>query len=547
MGLLAAANVMGMADPLVMRWLIDVVLPKRQIELLVAVLVLLVTVYLGRCILTNAGNNVGARAADLTEVYLRRQLLRQLRRWPLLQHEQNAISERMTCLDSDAEQIAEMSTYMYSQVLRALFFLLLLIVMIVVTSPGLALIPLLSAPVFLAVRIRYRAKLEAVSGELRQKKERVSNGILEFLSGIGHLKTLQQERRHADRIAMLSIAVARQKRLRRQTVAAFSMASNGIIGIAIAISLSCGGWFVVTGALTLGQLIAFYGYLEKVFDPLWSAIECYSRLHQINPSILRVRQVLETKATGETTTNVTKDAQDSGSHSPDLLVHLRDVGMTRGFDKGIFADVNLEIQKPSLIVITGDSGGGKSTLAKIIAGLYQASEGFVHFYSRRDRSNGPRKTVGLLLQEPWLFGGTIEENLLYGNPSAGQSELKQVLLDVHLVDPQSVGAVERAISQLDSKIGPGGVQPSGGESQKLCLARLLLQSPEVMVLDEPTAALDLDSEKRIIETLRRVKENHAVVVISHRPALLAIADKVYAMRDGKLAEIRTGIAQPTRS
>jgi ATP-binding cassette, subfamily B, bacterial len=198
--------------------------------------------------------------------------------------------------------------------------------------------------------------------------------------------------------------------------------------------------------------------------------------------------------------------------------------------------VNFDVSTGETIAFVGPSGSGKTTLVKLLVGLYQPLEGEILYNQVSSTAidlDQLRERIGFVTQDTQLFSGTIRENLLFVRPDATDKECMHVL---HRAACQSLLA--RADKGLDTVIGEGGVKVSGGEKQRLSIARALLRNPDILVFDEATSALDSLTEEEITETIRDVSEqqNHITILIAHRLSTIMHADKIFVLEKGRIVE-----------
>ncbi|MDO8538113.1 MAG: ABC transporter ATP-binding protein, partial [archaeon] len=203
-------------------------------------------------------------------------------------------------------------------------------------------------------------------------------------------------------------------------------------------------------------------------------------------------------------------------------------------------NISLSINAGETIAFAGPSGSGKSTLIKLLVGLYEPVDGKILFNnvdSKQIDFDELRKRVGLVSQDTQLFAGAIRENLLFVNPKASDDDCLKVLEMASVM-----GIIERGGKGLDTKIGEGGIKLSGGEKQRLAIARALLRNPDLIIFDEATSSLDSITEKSIIETIQQIaksKPNLMIVMVAHRLSTIAHAKKIFVLEKGSIAETGT--------
>jgi ABC-type multidrug transport system fused ATPase/permease subunit len=284
---------------------------------------------------------------------------------------------------------------------------------------------------------------------------------------------------------------------------------------------------VIAGTLSIGSLVAFYGFVTQLFDPLSGASELYARAQKTFASI---RQVQAAFALRPSVTNVTGAIFLSKEDTAEIEFANVEFGYTR--NQNLLHIPSLRILSGEQIAIAGENGAGKSTLVRLIARLYDPISGEVRLGGEDIRNihlKSLRQGVCYLPRDPVLFDGSIASNLLFVRPTASERELEDALQMVELT------ALVRSLSGgLRQRIGPDGRQLSGGERQRLALARALLQQPRILILDEATSCLDSAAEDRIIRGLQRNLSLSTFILISHRLSTLSTFGRVLLLSSGRI-------------
>jgi ABC-type multidrug transport system fused ATPase/permease subunit len=374
-------------------------------------------------------------------------------------------------------------------------------------------------PVFILVRRSFHNRLRHASDAVQEQAGKVIGFLEEHLSSIVQVQLLACEQREARRFARLSGSAVRAQVKRRRTELFFSMLLYLIIVTGMASVLCYGGYLVMSGRLTPGGLVAFYGYTLQLFIPLYGVVDIYSKLQRAGASIRRLMEITE----AQTILRERADAAELSAGSAGA-VELRDVSFGYVSDSAVLNAMSLRVDSGERVAIAGRSGNGKSTIAKLVARLYDARSGAVLIEGldvRDIKLKSLRSAVIFVPQDPVLFDVTLRENLLYGNALATDDELERV---VRLAQLESV--IRKLPRGWDEPLGPRGNRLSGGERQRVALARALLQHPKVLILDECTSALDALTECRLLDGLDSFLRGVTTIIISHRPLPTRWADRV---------------------
>jgi ABC-type multidrug transport system fused ATPase/permease subunit len=522
-----AAGLVSTLDPLLMRDLIDRALPlHRAIEAAICVC-LIAACFIGRALFAGVGGLFSFRVAQCLGQDIKQELLEHMNRLSADWHERTLLGEKLSRLESDVEQIAQFGADAVNTIVRvAIFFVLNLVIMFSLNIPmTLSVLPLL--PVFYFVRTRFRPLIQARAADTQSGTGKATGRIAEHLGALSQLHLLGAEKsRIADSVAAW-LEVVRAQWIQRRTELAFSISITSVLGLAVLLVLGIGSYKFIAGALTLGTVVAFYAYVTRIFDPLSSAMELYARSQRVMVSARRVLEVMRTEPS----------VPDSGSHSEVVrsLRHgldLQGVWFQYGPSRLALEGIDLHINAGDTVAIVGPSGSGKSTLARLCIRLADPTRGSV-VVDRRPAADYKLRTLREIIcyvpQNPILFSGSIRENLLYANPSAGDSDLDSVI-DAAQLRP----LLQRFSLGLDHTLGAGAVGLSGGEQQRLAVARALLRNSAVLILDESTSALDVPTEAALLQAVRHFRPETTIIVISHRLKSLSWVDRFVLLDAGAI-------------
>jgi ATP-binding cassette, subfamily B, bacterial len=349
-----------------------------------------------------------------------------------------------------------------------------------------------------------------------------------MLAGIRVVKAFAQERREFDRFQATSHALRNCRLGVESSASTFSALMQLVFSLGGLIVWFIGGRDVLGGDMTLGALMAFLAYLAIFYTPLSTLAQLTTWLTSFMTASHRVFELLDTPVRISEPEQTTK--------LPRMRGQIRFENITFGYDRHqpIFKDFNLEIRAGEMIGLVGRSGSGKTTLANLISRLYDVDAGRVTIDGRDVRTlarEDLRCQVGVVLQEPFLFRGTVWENLLYGRIDASPEEAFTVAKGANAHD-----FVLRLTLGYDTTLGERGAGLSGGEKQRLSIARALLYDPRILILDEATSSVDTESEKAIQDALAVLTRGRTTIAVAHRLSTLRNADRIVVLDHGKLVE-----------
>ncbi|MFS0752474.1 ABC transporter ATP-binding protein [Oceanobacillus sp. 1P07AA] len=305
--------------------------------------------------------------------------------------------------------------------------------------------------------------------------------------------------------------------------------TNTITDLAPLLVIAFAGYQVITGAVTLGTMVAFVGYMERVYSPLRRLINSSTTLVQAIASIDRVFELMNEKYD----ISDKQDAVDPGRLNG--RVEFEHVSFQYDEEElPVLKDVTLHVDKGETIAFVGMSGGGKSTLISLIPRFYDATGGSVKIDGKdiRDyQSRSLRDNIGMVLQDNILFSESIEMNIRMGNPEATDEEVVQAAKAANA--HQFIESLPQGYATM---VGERGVKLSGGQKQRIAIARVFLKNPPILIFDEATSALDLESEHLIQETMERLASDRTTFIVAHRLATITHANRIVVVEDGQIIE-----------
>ena len=527
---LALATLSGLLstiDPLLMCRLIDIELPRHETLRALLLVIAIASCLLGRFAFLFMSMYTNFSIQQDVGQALRIAMLEQLNRLSAYYHESTPTGEKQSRLEGDVDNISELGADITSVSTRSLVFFIANVIVMVRLNTYITLLIIPFLAIFVWIRSYFRSPMQHRADRAQKESGRASSVLCEYLSAVPQLQLLCAEKLMVEKTQSVWTGLLRARKSQRKMELAYIGAINGVLVVASFVVLSVGSVQVARGILTVGGLVAFYAYVTRIFEPVSSMMELYSRSQRVGASIRRVREVLECDQSIEGLGNISTVGYPLARG-----ISLRQVSFSYVRERPALEDVSLEICHGDCVALVGPSGSGKSTVARLLVRVADPALGQILLDGRPITEYSLaaiRTAVSYVPQKPVLFDGTVRENLLYGKPTATPVELQSVVVAAQLMP-----VLARFSKGLEAHIGPSGHRLSGGEAQRLAIARALLRDASVLILDESTSALDLPTERAVFEAIGRRRSASIVIVISHRLTSLTWVNRIVVMNRGRI-------------
>jgi len=406
------------------------------------------------------------------------------------------------------------------------------VVILVALDLKLALVTFITFPILAAASAIFRIVSHGAYRATRERIAAITAYLQETLSGVRLVRSFGQEPRHASAMTELNEA-NREANMRTVYLNATYFPSVELLSaVGTAAILLYGGSQAIDGAIQIGLIVAFVGYLQIFFEPIQQLSNLYTTWLQGVAAMDKIFELLETPT----------DMPDSpGAVDPGSLrgeIEMRGVWFSYGGeDQWALQGVDLHVPPGQTLALVGATGAGKSTFAKLVARFYdpQRGEVLVDGHDLRDlRQQALRRQLGIVPQEGFLFSGSVRENIAFGRPEASLEEIEAAAAAV------GAGEFVAALPDgIDTEVGERGVQLSAGQRQLVAFARALLAEPRILILDEATSNVDVRTEKTIERGLERLLAGRTAIVIAHRLSTIRRAGKIVVLEHGRVAEAGT--------
>jgi ATP-binding cassette subfamily B protein len=526
---LVAATGAALVPPYLAGRAIDDGIRNRDADFLTVLLIVFIAAALVNWIATYVQtylvNWVGQRALQ----DLRERIFAHLQRLSIGFYSRNKTGVLISRLTNDVQALDQLVTDGVVTLFSATLTLIGTAAILLFLDPELALITFLTFPVLAVGSVAFRLASAGAYRLTREKIAQITAYLQETLSGIRIVRAFGQEPRHLERFAQLN---DENRDANMKTVylnAAYFPSVELLSAVATAAILLYGGNQVVdSDGVTIGVLASFVFYLQSFFDPIQQLSQLYTTYQAGMAALDKVFELLD-------------EEPDLGD-APDAIelprvrgaIRFEDVCFTYGSDELAICNLDLEIPPGQTVALVGPTGAGKSTFAKLIARFYDPVSGRVLVDGHDLRSvteRSLRSQLGIVPQEGFLFSGTIRDNIAFGRDDATDEEVVQAA--------RAVGAhelIERMPDGYDTEVGERGGHLSAGERQLIAFARAAIADPRILILDEATSNVDVRTEARIEQGLRRLLAGRTAIVIAHRLSTIRQAGRIVVLHEGEIAE-----------
>jgi ATP-binding cassette, subfamily B, bacterial len=462
---------------------------------------------------------------------LSRDLFARVQRRSLRDHARQPVGETLQRVAEDSWAVETFAELTLFTPLKTVVTLTGVIVIMLALSPGLTAVACGVAPLMALASYLYRKPVRRAGSRRRELQGRLQSHVQQTLAGIGVVQAFGAEGRQHARFKELTKATVRSELAVAFASGMNELWSGGVAVIGVGIILLVGAREVIAGGLTVGGLAVFVAYLRQVQLQLTDTTEVYTTLQAARESIDRVVEVLDAPVELVDGPGAVRLEGVSGH------VVLEEVWF--GYEPGrpVLCGVSLEARPGEVVAVVGATGAGKSTLASLVPRFFDPDRGRVLLDGRDLRElrlEQVRASVGLVLQESFLFPFSIAENIAFGRPGMGQEQIEAAARAANAHE-----FISRLPQGYATVVGERGATLSGGERQRIAIARALLKDAPVLILDEPTSALDAATEASVLTALERLMAGRTTIIIAHRLSTISRAQRVIVLDHGRPVETGT--------
>jgi ATP-binding cassette, subfamily B, multidrug efflux pump len=462
---------------------------------------------------------------------LRKEIFLHLQRLELSFFDRNPVGRLVTRVTTDVDVLNDLFSSGVVAIFGDFFTLLSIVIVMLAVNWKLALLTFSVLPMIILVTAWFRRSVRESYRRIRVAIARINAYLQEHLIGMAVLQLFNREERSFEEFEATNRTHMEAYKDSIMAYGLFYPAVEMLGIIAVAIILYKGGGMALRGAVSIGTAIAFIQYSQRFFKPIQDLSDKYNVLQAAMASSERIFKLLDTPVM------IVDPPQPRELAEPRGRVEFRHVGFAYKDDHKVLDNVSFSVEPGETVAVVGHTGAGKTTLTNLLLRFYDIQEGAITFDGidiRNLRLHDLRRNYGIVLQDPFLFSGTIASNLRLGTRGITDAQIHEAARQVKLLD-----FIESLPGGFDEPVRERGSTLSVGQKQLLSFARALAHNPRILVLDEATSSVDPETEHLLREGLRRLIENRTSLVIAHRLSTIQNASKIVVMHKGRVREVGT--------
>jgi len=533
LSLLVLAKLATVATPVALKYIVDYLDQNRGADMLLWIPVVLVVAYgslrFGATLFNELRDAVFARVAERAMRRVSLRIFEHLHQRELGFHLDRKTGGLARDIERGTNGISFLLRFTLFNIVPTILEILLVAgILLVVFNVGYVLAILVAVVVYVVFSIKITEWRTKFVREANARDNQSNSRAIDSLLNYETVKYFNNERYEAELYDQDLDDWEKARLKNRLSLATLNAGQALIIGVALIVIMAMAVGEVASGEITLGDFTMINAYLIQLFIPLNALGFVYREIRQALVNVERLFKLLGDKPAIQDAPNAKPLAVDNGE------VRFENIHFAYRPDRPILQDVNFTIPAGHTVAVVGASGAGKSTLARLLFRFYEVNKGAIRIDGQDIRDvtqDSLRSAIGVVPQDTVLFNDTLYRNLAYGRPEATEEEVYRAARMAHLED-----FIHSLPEGYETKVGERGLKLSGGEKQRVAIARVILKNPPLLILDEATSSLDSLSEQAILGALKEVSQQRTTLVIAHRLSTIRDANTILVMDGGRIVE-----------
>lgn len=526
--LIVIRSLAGLVLPYASKSLIDEVIPSKDMDALWVLLIIVCAAILIQAVTSFSLTRLLSVEAQRLISVLRTNVQRKLLSLPISFFDNNKSGALVSRVMTDVEGVRNIVGTGLVQLIGGSITALISLIILIKINAWMTLFVLVPVGIFAFIALKAFGYIRPVFRERGKINAEVTGRLTETLNGVRVIKGFNAEE-HENKIFENGVERLFENVKKSLTATAFiTSSSTFLLGLASAGIMGIGGYFIMGGTMTTGDFISFTLFLGFMIAPIVQMSNIGSQLTEAMAGLDRTQELMNMKEEDDSDLRVVKLDRVDGD------IHFKQVSFSYEESKEVLHDITFHAPTGSVTALVGSSGSGKSTIAGLAATFLNPVNGQITLDGidlTTINLSSFRKHLGVVLQDDFLFEGTIRENILFPRPDATEEQLLSAVRGAYVNE-----FTDRFENGLDTVIGERGVKLSGGQRQRISIARALLADPRVIILDEATSNLDTESESFIQKSLHELMQDRTTFVIAHRLSTIQKADQILVIEDGHIVE-----------
>ena len=519
--------VIGMGYPIITRYMLNDFIPNKKIDLVLICGFSLLAVYIIRMFLRYFIQYYGHIMGVRMQAEMRSDMFNKLEKLPYTYYDEHKTGNIMSRMTNDLFDISELAHHGPENIFIAGFTLLASLIYLAIINWILALIIFACVPLLFFVTSHFRHQMRVAMMQSKIAIADVNSSLESSISGIRVTKAFTNTKKEQEKFEITNQEFVKARSSAFDAMGKFFASSQFITDVFNIIVLIAGGLFLYNGQIDLADYSTFIISVNMFIQPMNQLINFVEQFQNGTTGFKRFLEIMDEEE--ETLHEGTKICPKLEGN-----ISFKNVSFHYKSSKGILKDISFDVPHGEKIALVGPSGGGKTTICHLIPRFYDVTSGDITIDGVNIKEftlDSLRKQIGIVQQDVFLFGGTIKDNILYGNLNASESELIEAAKKAKIYD--YICSLPKG---FETEIGERGVKLSGGQKQRLSIARIFLKNPSILILDEATSALDNTTELLIQNALDELCKGRTTIVVAHRLSTIRNSDEIMVISEGQIKE-----------